>query len=418
MIRFVTLFVGLVTGPQLVEVSMSPPAVRAEIRLDGEVAAAVDEPPWKAAVDLGADLRPQRLEAVAYDAEGQVVGRDEQLVNVPRPRAEAVLTPETDADGRVTGARLLWSSPEFRRPRRVVFTLDGERIAHSGERVDLSGANPEKLHVLEATVEFPDDVTVREHLVFGTGAAGQTSYELTAVPVLRTGRQPLPEPDAMAGWFRARGEDVRVVDVERGEALVTVVRAPGAEPYLARLLERAGAVETVDRLGAPVRVIGTVAQQTDEGARLFPMSDSVDMDDRGLLAELETARFGALEFGLHRVADAVSVAGLRAAGGHGRRAVVLLLGDEREDGSRQSPAAVRRYLAELGVPLVVLDLGQRGAGEAWRPVVEVADPEDWMAAIRRLREDLAAQRLVWVTGRHLVRDVELGPNARDVDLAR
>jgi hypothetical protein len=56
------------------------------------------------------------------------------------------------------------------------------------------------------------------------------------------------------------------------------------------------------------------------------------------------------------LADAAAVAGLEAAASGSRRAVVLVLGEEKLDRSRYSPAAVRRYLEAIRVPLFVWSL--------------------------------------------------------------
>jgi hypothetical protein len=377
MIRFLTLFIGLVTGPQAVEFTVAPPVVRAEVRLEGSTVATIDGPPWTTTVDLGSTLRTSTLEVVGFDAEGAEVSRDRQFLNAPRPRAEAVLAPRTNAEGTVVGARLTWSSPEFTEPRRVELTLDGRRWPYDGEIIDLTTADPESLHLLEARLVFSDEIEVREQLVFGKGHAGRSSYELTAVPVLVAGAgTPIwiqrPWRD---GWS---GLTVRMegVDVETGPARLVVVRDPGADPYLARLREQPEARELGDRLpeDLEVRVIGTVPQQAGGGARLFPFSEAFTVGEQGFLRDLETARFGVLDFGLHRVADAVAVAGMRAADGHGRRAVLLLIGDVSDDASRYQPSEVRRFLAELGVPLIVVDLAGGEAGEAWRPTETVTDP--------------------------------------------
>jgi hypothetical protein len=201
MIRFLTLFIGLVTGPQAVEFTVAPPVVRAEVRLEGSTVATIDGPPWTTTVDLGSTLRTSTLEVVGFDAEGAEVSRDRQFLNAPRPRAEAVLAPRTNAEGTVVGARLTWSSPEFTEPRRVELTLDGRRWPYDGEIIDLTTADPESLHLLEARLVFSDEIEVREQLVFGKGHAGSSSYELTAVPVLVAGADADLDPAAMEdGW--------------------------------------------------------------------------------------------------------------------------------------------------------------------------------------------------------------------------
>jgi hypothetical protein len=230
MIRFLTLFIGLVTGPQAVEFTVAPPVVRAEVRLEGSTVATIDGPPWTTTVDLGSTLRTSTLEVVGFDAEGAEVSRDRQFLNAPRPRAEAVLAPRTNAEGTVVGARLTWSSPEFTEPRRVELTLDGRRWPYDGEIIDLTTADPESLHLLEARLVFSDEIEVREQLVFGKGHAGSSSYELTAVPVLVAGADADLDPAAMEGWLVGPDGPMDGVDVETGPARLVVVRDPRRRP--------------------------------------------------------------------------------------------------------------------------------------------------------------------------------------------
>ena len=52
MIAFVTLFLGLVTGQQVVEVAVSGPVVTVELRLDGELVRTVSGEPWKTSTSV------------------------------------------------------------------------------------------------------------------------------------------------------------------------------------------------------------------------------------------------------------------------------------------------------------------------------------------------------------------------------
>ncbi len=116
--------------------------------------------------------------------------------------------------------------------------------------------------------------------------------------------------------------------------------------------------------------------------------------------------------------DAVAMAGLHAAEGNRRRAVLLILGGEREDVQRLDPDAVRAFLRDLRVPLVVWDLSGPGssAPEGWRPDRVIEDLDDFDRACRRLRYMLEEQRIVWVGGRHLPQSIALSPKARGISL--
>lgn len=113
-----------------------------------------------------------------------------------------------------------------------------------------------------------------------------------------------------------------------------------------------------------------------------------------------------------RVADAVAVAGLQAAAGNRRRAVLLVLADDADDESRFEAAAVRRYLASLAVPLYVWRLGSEDANPEWGPGEQIGNFRNLQRAARRLEKALESQRIVWLEGRHLVNRIELTPDAR------
>ncbi len=423
MIRFVTFLVGLLTGIQPVELAVSGPVARIELQIDRRAVTELTGPPWKASVDLGPNLRPILLEALAFDNENRLLGRDRQWINMPHPRADAVLIPRLDDSGRTVSVRLQWSSAEFDGPRSIRFRLDGSVISHDEQlRVDVSAADPDTVHVLDADLRFPDDVVLHRQLVFGAGHVGEVDLDLTAVPIYVDDPQNLPPPAEMTDWFRAAGRPVRVTEVDRGEAQLIVVRGPSADDGLRRLIEKFEEMDDdagIDRLPADVliRVIGPIPSGGPRGnARLFPFSDSQTVGRRGLARELERARFANLQFGVERRADAVALAGLEAVRGNRRRGVLLVLGPDRTDGSDHEPGEVRAFLEKLRVPLTVFDLGATPASDVWRPVEEVIDPRRWITSVRWLVEDLEAQRIVWLAGSHLPSEITLGLNAHGIEL--
>ncbi len=98
-----------------------------------------------------------------------------------------------------------------------------------------------------------------------------------------------------------------------------------------------------------------------------------------------------------RFADAVAVAGVSALSESRRRAVVLLL-SSAPDKSAHSPAAVRRYLERVGVPLFVWSAeGPRpDLADSWGAVEDISTPAGIAAAVAKLNASLAAQRVVWI----------------------
>ncbi len=424
MVQFLSFFLGLVVGTQPVELAVTGAVAHVEITLDGVAVADIHGEPWRTSVDLGTRLRPALLEAVAYHEDGRALGRDQRWLNLPRPRAQAVLLPEVDGEGAVTAVQLRWTSAEFIEPRRMRFVLDGQRIqADAALRLDVSDQDPDQTHVLEAELVFPDDVVIRKQIVFGKGHIGEVSLDLTAVPLFVENPDAFPPTDGLKGWFEVKGKPVEVVDVEKSTAQLVVVRGPSMNQDLMTLCEalrKNPDDHRDDRFPDDVtlRVIGPIASSGPRGnARLFPFSEPQLVGRKGLADALEKARFADLEFGYRRPGDAVALAGLRAATGNQRRAVLLLLGASQDDASSYPPADVRLFLSELRVPLVVFDMGDgSAAAEKWRPTENISDPKRWLSSVRWLREDLDSQRVVWIAGRHLLRDVKLTAKAHGVEL--
>jgi len=436
MVKFLTLLAGLVVGVQTVEIVVSEPTARVELRLNGRVVAEASAPPWAMRCDFGRELHPGLLEVVAFDDEGREVARDAQRVNLPASPAEAAIVPTVDDSGRVVAAQLTWTSPEFERPRSIKALLDGRPVAvDRAYRVDLSAAAVGELHALSVEFEFSPELRLKRQLEFGRGFSGDASSDLTAVPVLVDDSSQLPAAASMAGWLTAGGEELRATAVEREQGRLVIVRDPGAEDLLVRLqaerkrlareARRSGTAPALDRLDDDVEIRVLVAEpvQPRERARatfLFPYGKKGLPGGEGILAAAGMPKNERLLGTGLMVGDAVAVAGLRASEGNLRRAVLLLLGPQREDVSRFHPEVVRRFLEELQVPLVVWDLSGRTADAppAWRPDADIATFDDVATAAVQLRSLFRRQRIVWVAGDVLPQLLELGPAAKGIALVR
>ena len=111
MIAFLTFFLGLVTGVQPVELTVTDPQIaRVELRLDGRAVGVLRGSPWMLTCDFGEALAPHELVAVGYDSAGVAVGEARQWINLPRQRAEVDVVLEQGADQVARTARLVWSS--------------------------------------------------------------------------------------------------------------------------------------------------------------------------------------------------------------------------------------------------------------------------------------------------------------------
>lgn len=431
MVTFLTLLAGLVAGAQTLEIAVAGPVTRAELRLNGRRVDEAQGPPWTLRCDFGPGLHPGHLEVVAYDADGRQLGRDEQWVNLPERRAEAAIVPVAGESGRIEAVDLTWTSPEFDRPRSIVANLDGAPIAVGrSRRIELPELDADELHVLTVNFKFPAGVTVKQQLTFGKGFAGDAVSGLTAVPVRLDGRDELPGVDHLDGWFTVDGAPVAAAAVERGGGRLVVVRDPDAEELLVELLaqRRQAAkrgVRDLDALADEVEIRVLVAEprappDRSRSTLLFPYSERGIPGPEGILAAATAPKKRRLLGQGLMLGDAVAMAALRAAEGNLRRAVLVLLGSEREDYSRFDPLQVRAFLNDLHVPLIVWDAaGPGGSAPAdWEADREVRSVDDVIRGTRRLRALIDRQRVVWIAGNHLPQSVALGPCAEGIELTK
>lgn len=456
-IVFTTLFLGLVTGVQPVEVAVDGPVAEVELRLDGESVVRLAGPPWKGEVDLGQELAPRRLVARALDREGAEIGRAEQWLNVPRAHAEAELVLLRD-DGGVEAVRPVWRSVQDAVPESLAVTLDGEPLPVTDpSHVPLPEHDPESVHVVSAELRFPGGTRARAVTAFGGRFAGETASELSALPVWVDQRRRLRSAEEAGDWVRVDDEPHPVRALDRGAVDLLVLIDRAADRHLrslsldlaqrldvdAELVERgeygdgsprmllrherfsdtplsAAGLEEGDRL----YLVRATEEVSTSGFHLFGVSDPVGPEDGGLAWQLTYLRptDWRADPRPQKLADAAALAGLHAAGGGRPRAVLVILGPGGVDASRFEPPAVRRYLARLGVPLRVwylettrplteaaaegkdgepaADELRRAARERWGEIAVVDGFPQWIRACRALRDELELQRILWIEGRH------------------
>ncbi len=433
MIAFVTLLLGLISGSYPIEVKVGGPVVAVEYTLDGAAAGRITSPPWSAWVNFGPDLRPHELVARALDARGTEIARRSQWINLPRPPAEVEIVLERNGEGVPVRAQLTWQVVNGVKPLSISLTLDGQplKVDDAGRAV-LPVRNLKSLHILTAELWFPPGVTAYRDISYGGDYGSDVSTELTAVPVRLAPGSSLPPLDQLGGWFTAGGERVSAAAVEGGPAKITAVCLPTSTEILDRL--------TPGRKQAPaVLTLGSTPLGSAAGMKLAPgdhlqylslssipfhagriptdlFQISMPVDAEGGMFQLLTRKRlisrAAAKRPL-RIADAVAVAGLQATAENHRRAVLLILGREVKDTSRYDPAAVRRYLAAVHVPLVVWSLygPDTALARAWGPVEDVSSLARMKEAVARLRGELDRQQIVWLDGRHLPQDIALTPAA-------
>ncbi|MHB8800300.1 MAG: hypothetical protein ACYDBY_17775 [Thermoanaerobaculia bacterium] len=433
MIAFVTLFLGLVYGPVTVELSAAPGVARIELSVDGEIVAEL-EAPWTARLDLGPEIAPHELVAVAKDAEGRRVGEVRQWINRPRPGAEASFVVEKGASGTGRAARLHWHSVTGSRPKSIRVSFDGQPLeVPDPNRIPLPAHSPGTTHILVADVEFEDGLAATAVASLGGEKLDEALEELTAVAI-RLGRGArLPKDGRLDGWFRSGEKPLKVAAVEEGPSEVVFVVAGEALDDLRSLLPDSSrsqvAIAAAERIDLPrgtrYRFLGTVPKTFDsptEVVSLFAASEDFTPSDGSFFRVV-----GRLTIAKRpedpRVAESVAVAGLSAAARSRRRAVVLLLGSgAAEEGLVEAPQT-RRFLSRLGVPLHVWDVSRPPAGAApdlppsaadladvrphWPEAVRITDLSSLLSAFRGVEKELSSQRIVWLHGRLNPANVEL-----------
>lgn len=444
MIAFASLFLGLIVGVLPVTVLVEKPVAGVRFELDGKPVGRVEQAPWTAFVDFGAELAPHELVARAFDAAGKEIGVERQFVNLPRPPAEVEVLLERDSRGRPVAARFSGQSVIALRPARVSVTFDGTPLtADESNRVSLPAYDADARHVLSVELEFSAAVRSKTDVVFGGLESGVARSELTAVAMRSASPQKSLEAGDLAGALLRDARPLPVVAVEQGSAVVcfvrgpsvalalkslgtggrtTIVQMPGGRrlPQFDRDASRHGmALEKEDR----ARFIWPMprSKASVPGAELFDRSRDFAGSDGGIAWLLTRVEHPDQHPAEVRLADAAAVAGLEATASGGRRAVVMVLGDETVDRSRHSPASVRRYLETIRVPFFVWSLksvATQPLARNWGLVEDVSSVERLEKAVERLKADLASQRIVWVQGRYLPQEISLSDKAVGWELAR
>jgi hypothetical protein len=396
-------------------------------------------PPWEFEVDFGLDIVPRRLEAVAFDEDQVEVGRVVQLVNVPRPLAEANVVLLRNEEGQVEAARLLWESSVRKSPKQIRARLDGVDLpVENPEKIDLAGLSPQELHFLQVELIFTSDVIAQAQIAFGGEHLDMTSAALTGFPVVKNWQGSSVGPSSMQGWFLDGDEPLHVAAVDKGLVDVVVVRGPGVASAVLDL--DGGPTQTLSLGRIPNDPRATSASPGElqrqaltlsKGSRLrllIPRTRTtrgrrVEMESFAISPEISPKQGGMVMVlsqevllpGLEsrvRVNDAVAVAGLQAANGNRRRAVVLVLAEPWEDASRWDAPTVERFLDSLNVPLYVWELGEGERGAVpWSRSEAIGNYRELARAERELEKDLEQQRIVWLEGTHLPNSIRISDTA-------
>ncbi len=436
MIELVTLFLGLLAGPQPVELAAGDAVAAVELWLDGRQVARLDRPPWSTTIDLGPELLPHRLEAVAFDAGDRPLERARRLINVSSSNyAVAVALDPAQGAAPRTG-RIVWQAVLDRRPTARAAAFDGQPLAVDAEgRFTLPPHDPRTRHAIEATLGFKDGRSVHADLIFGGGFGEQVTSSLTAVPIISLRPRGRPwTAGEVEGWLERDGEPLAVFAAGSEPGTLLLLRDEGVVRELGWLERRLAGygperAEPSEHLTYSVTAVsprpvaghpGTFKLvelgRVDRRKGLRPLllsSDPLVARGKGKEKLRKRAR--------QKLWGSLAVAGLNAAASNRPRAVLLLVGVTPADESHLSASQAVRYLASVRVPLYV-----------WTPLPETLERFDFGdtvrvasglagldETIRRIAAELASQTVVWVEGEHLPAEISLAAGAPpEVELVR
>ncbi|HEX3128921.1 MAG TPA: hypothetical protein VH394_16430 [Thermoanaerobaculia bacterium] len=424
-IAFLTLFLGLTSGSQPFELSVSGQAARVEMVLDGTVVQRLGGPPWKGKIDFGAGLLPHELVARALDPDGREVASARQWINLPRPPAEVELALEGGRSGAPSRVRVTWERLTHDPPLAASLTLDGQplQLDRTGEAA-LPAYDRDSTHVLTAELRFPSNIVARKDMIFG-GEGGETYTELTAVPVRLLRGRKLPKPADLQGWFvDGQGRPLKVTAVEDGPGELYLVRVPSTD-YV-KLRFGLGLRSLRQRLPAMTLGKDDLIRMVSPWSRSYlgggARSDLFDLSPHspsryGLTVHLLESFFKRDGTEVLRPADAVAVAGLHAMAGGRRRVVVLVLDADSGDESLYDPETVRRYLSAIRVPLYVWSINRDTSSmQAWGEIQDASKTGPLETAFRKAAADLEHQRIVLIEGRYLPQSIRLSPKATEIEI--
>lgn len=421
-VAFSSLLIGLLVGvqPVVVDVAASAHAASVTLFVDGREVARASEPPWKASIDLGSELRPHDVVAVARDGEGRELGRARREINVAQPSARLDIVLERDKRGKPASARLVATSVVRDSPVRESLSLDGAPLTLTEGRAVLPALDLEQVHVLTGEAEFAETSSARVDLAFGGGASDVAETRLSSVPI-RVSGDSTPTAASLSGHLQG-GEAVVPVLVEKGISTMVFVRNPSSLEADRLLRRPAGGFpmrfDPADRL----RYVWPIATVLPGGSSRTSLIESMPYfsgrDASFLWLLTRVSRPGSAE-PPYRFRDAVAVAGMEAAASGTRRAVVLIEGDEHRDASQFSATQVRGYLRALGVPFRVWRLSGPGVADWARESIEVEDISSiagLQRAVYRLKGDLDQQRVVWVRGERMSGGIRLADAPKGIQV--
>lgn len=383
---------GLVRGDLEVEVDLGGAGV-GTLYLDGVEACKPTGISPKCVVDLGPELHVHLLELITTAFDGSI-RRAERWVNRPGHEANLEIELASRPIGNVCGGRLSWYDIHNQQPVVLEVEAAGEHIVVLAENriFGYPCASVGETEIVAASAVFPDGR--RASAVALTGDTGR-SAGIGPQPVVLENSSlsggPCPPAPEVAGGSGERTDG-------EGFEIAFVLDPTVDYAALASLGDRAAENPAGgDSVSAWERA-SSVLVDADRMWYLRPDSSLLRLDGYANSRENWLGSFfqigsSPLKTNL-RLADAVATAGLAAGALPHRRAVVLILGSgPTQDKSRFSSREVMSYLAEVGVPLVVIRT--QGKNDDWPAGVEVHSLAEFAESIEGVRGRIDDQCVEW-----------------------
>jgi len=349
----------LVTGRQRIAAELrGEGAHRIAFRLDGRPVFAKTRPPYEVELDFGRAPRPHRVEAIALDARGRELARDEVTVNGgPHRFSLRLVEPAVVPSGtdRIP-VRAVIEAPEGERVERVELYF-GERLAATLFQppwsVTLQAPAAERPDWVRAVAYLDGGGAAEDVRLLAGGVPGEAlDVDLVEIYASALDRRGRPIDDLTADEVRA-AEDGAEMSIRRFE------RVEGRPIHAGVLIDVSSSMaeELWDAERAAYVFFERVLTPRDRAAVVI-FSDEVRLAARftGRLDVLAGGLAGLEARGDTHLHDAVAFALHYFSGIRGQRAIVLL-SDGFDSGSDLSFEDTLDYARRTGVAIYAIGLG-------------------------------------------------------------